>query len=144
MSNYGSSSGGTPSTATASSFTARASCSDSRDGESRDPLLAVICLIELCGPSRFSHWDEDGRPVGKPHPAPWVQVAAVSREQTKNTMRMFPHIISDKMKAEYGLDIGIEFIRTAGGKGNLEAVTSNPRSLEGGRVTFCLCNETHH
>lgn len=113
-------------------------------GHGKDPLLAVVCLIELCGPSRFSHWDEDGRPVGKPHPAPWVQVAAVSREQTKNTMRMFPHIISDKMKAEYGLDIGIEFIRTAGAKGNLEAVTSNPRSLEGGRVTFALLNETHH
>lgn len=113
-------------------------------GHGKDPLLAVICLIELCGPSRFSHWDEDGRPVGKPHPAPWVQVAAVSREQTKNTMRMFPHIISDKLKAEHGLDVGIEFIRTAGAKGNLEAVTSNPRSLEGGRVTFALLNETHH
>lgn len=56
-------------------------------------------------------------------------------------MRMFPHIISEKMKADFGLDIGIEFIRTSGGKGNLEAVTSNPRSLEGGRVTFALLNE---
>ena len=107
-------------------------------------MLAVICLVELCGPSRFSHWDPDGRPVGKPHPMPWVQVAAVSRDQTRNTMRMFPHIISDKLKSDFGLDIGIEFIRTAGAKGNLEAVTSNPKTLEGGRVTFCLLNETHH
>ena len=75
---------------------------------------------------------------------PWVQVAATSKEQTKNTMRMFPHVISDRMKAEFGLDIGIEFIRTAGAKGTLEAVTSNPRTLEGGRVTFCLLNESHH
>ena len=106
--------------------------------------MAVICLIELCGPSRFSHWADDGTPVGRPHPNPWVQVAAVSKDQTRNTMKVFPTVISEKLKADYQLDVGIEQIRGMGGRGTLEAVTSNHRALEGGRITFCVLNETHH
>lgn len=113
-------------------------------GWGKDPLLAAISLVELCGPSRFSHWDKDGSPVGKPHPAPWVTIAAVSKDQTKNTMRMFPAVMTPKLIAAYGIESGQGFIRTAGGVGNLEAVTSSPETLEGNRATFVLMNETHH
>ncbi|MEU4155705.1 terminase [Actinoplanes sp. NPDC026670] len=113
-------------------------------GHGKDPLVAVMCLIEMVGPSRFSHWDADGAPVGKPHPQAWVQVAAVSRDQTRNTMTLFPSLMSDKFIADYGVKAGAELIRANGGKVRLEAVTSNFRSLEGGRVTFVVLNETHH
>jgi hypothetical protein len=113
-------------------------------GWGKDPLLAVISLVELCGPSRFSHFDEDGNPVGKAHPAAWVQVAAVSREQTKNTMTLFPTLMSEQFKAEYQIDAGLEIIRGLGGRIRLEAVTSSYRSLEGARSTFTLLNETQH
>src|SRR5690606_4659609 len=66
-------------------------------GWGKDPLLACLSLVELCGPSRFSHWDENGQPVGKRHPRPWVQVAAVSQSQTKNTMRMLPTLAGPEM-----------------------------------------------
>ena len=79
--------------------------------------MAVICLIELCGPSRFSHWADDDTPVGRPHPNPWVQVAAVSKDQTRNTMKVFPTVISEELKADYQLDVGIEQIRGMGGEG---------------------------
>ncbi|WP_328676703.1 hypothetical protein OG905_23275 [Streptomyces sp. NBC_00322] len=49
--------------------------------------MAVVSLVEFVGPSRFSHW-EDGQPVGVPHPQAWVQIAAVSRDQTRNTMTL--------------------------------------------------------
>lgn len=113
-------------------------------GWGKDPLLAAICMIELCGPSRFAGWGEDGNPMGKPHPAAWVQVAAVSKDQTKNTMKMFPLIISEQLKVDYQLEVGKELIHGLGGRIGLEAVTSNYRSLEGGRVTFAVLNETHH
>ena len=113
-------------------------------GWGKDPLLSVICLVELVGPSRFAGWNDDGSPKAKPHPSAWVQVAAVSRDQTKNTMRMFPLIMSEAFKSEFQIDAGIEFVRARSGKATLEAVTSNYRSLEGGRVTFCLLNETQH
>lgn len=113
-------------------------------GWGKDPVGAVLCLVELCGPSRFAGWDANGNPVGKAHSAAWVQVAAVSREQTKNTMTLFPALMSDAFKAEYQIDAGAELIKARGGRVRLEAVTSNYRTLEGGRTTFLLMNETHH
>jgi hypothetical protein len=113
-------------------------------GHGKDPFAATIALVELCGPCRFSHWGPDGQPVAKPHPAPWVQVAAVNLEQTKNTMTLFPSMISNEMKEVYDLDLGKTIIYANQGRGRLEAVTSSPRSLEGGRATFVIMNETHH
>jgi len=113
-------------------------------GAGKDPLLAVICIIELCGPSRFSHFNAFGQPVGKREENAWVQVAAVSREQTKNTSTLFPAMISDELKAEFRLEIGRELIHGMNGRIRLEAVTSNPRTLEGNRSTFVIANETWH
>jgi len=114
-------------------------------GWGKDPLAAAIAAVELCGPCRVARLDPvaDGGVVGEPHPAPWVQVAAVSKDQTRNTMTLFPRLFSKAAVAEYGLDIGKEIIYTASG-GRIEAVTSSPRALEGGRPTLVIANETHH
>ena len=119
-------------------------------GWGKDPLLAVMCLVELLGPSRVKRvcgeveWGPDGNPVGEAHPAAWVQVAAVSRDQTRNTMTMFPALMSDLLISTYGVKPGSELIRAHNGRVRLEAVTSNYRTLEGGRSTFVVLNETHH
>ena len=113
-------------------------------GWGKDPFLAVISLVEMCGPSRFSHWGEDGNPCGEPHPAAWVQVAAVAASQTRNTMTMFPLLMSEHFKSEYQIDASLEIIRANGGRVRIEAVTSSYRALEGGRSTFVLLNETQH
>lgn len=112
-------------------------------GWGKDPLLAVLCLVELVGPSRFSHW-EDGEPVAKPHPQAWVQVTAVNQSQTTNTMALIPSLMSDLLKETYSIVDGAVLIRANGGRCRLVAVTSSYRSLEGGRTTFTLLNETHH
>ncbi|MFG2850861.1 terminase [Streptomyces mirabilis] len=112
-------------------------------GWGKDPLLAVISLVEFVGPSRFSYW-EDGQPIGVPHPQAWVQIAAVSRDQTRNTMTLMPSLMSDKLIETYGIKAGAELIRANGGRQRLEAVTSSFRALEGGRITFTVLNETHH
>jgi hypothetical protein len=104
-----------------------------------------MCLVELVGPSRFSHFDtKTGEPVGIAYPQAWVQVAAVSREQTRNTMTLFPGLMSNHFIAAYGIKPGAELIRANGGRQRLEAVTSSYRALEGGRSTFVVLNETHH
>ncbi|QBI99371.1 hypothetical protein SEA_CAELUM_7 [Streptomyces phage Caelum] len=113
-------------------------------GWGKDPLLAVLCMVELVGPSRFSHWDEAGEPVGIPHPRAWVQVTAVNQSQTTNTMALIPSLMTDHFKAKYGVKDGAVLIRAMGGKARLEAVTSSYRALEGKRTTFTLLNETHH
>lgn len=110
-------------------------------GWGKDPLAAAMCLIELCAPTAFSHFDAQGEAIGKPQPAPWVQVAAVSRDQTRNTFTLFPTMCSPQLITDYGLELHKEIIHKKSG-GRIEAVTSSPKSLEGGRSHFVIMNET--
>lgn len=113
-------------------------------GWGKDPLGAVLSLVELCGPSRFSHWDEGGNPVGKPHPSAWVEVYGVSKDSTRNTTAMFPTIMSDLFRSTYKIEDGKEIIRANGGRCRLTAMSGGYRSAEGGRTTFMLLGETQH
>lgn len=131
-------------------------------GWGKDPFGATLCAVEFVGPSR-PQWVEDafgrrlrvagpndpsgvpeGQPVGVRHPEAWVQIAAVSKDQTRNTMTLFPGLFTKKAISEYGIDLGKEIIYAFKGQCRIEAVTSSPRALEGGRTTFTLLNETHH
>jgi phage terminase large subunit-like protein len=78
------------------------------------------------------------------HPAAWVQIAAVSQDQTRNTMTLFPSILSKRAIEEYRIDLGKEIIYADKGRARIEAVTSSPRALEGGRPTAVNLGETHH
>ncbi len=110
-------------------------------GWGKDPLAAAMSLAELCGPVQFSHWDENRNPVGKPKPSAWIQIAAVSQDQTRNTFTLFPAMASKKMRDEFGMEIHKTIIYTKAG-GMIEAVTSSPLALEGKRPTFVIKNET--
>jgi hypothetical protein len=113
-------------------------------GWGKDPLLAVLCLVELVGPSQFDGWDEDGNPLAKAHPRAWVQVTAVNQSQTTNTMELIPALMSQRLIDTYGIKPGAELIRAGNGRQRLEAVTSSYRAIEGKRTTFTVLNETHH
>lgn len=111
-------------------------------GAGKDPLGAALCAIEFMGPCRFGGWKPNGLPRVIPHDTPWVQVAATSQDQTRNTVNLFGRMFSDAAKERYGIDMGKVIIYST--RGQLEAVTSSPASLEGKRTTFVLKNETHH
>jgi len=113
-------------------------------GHGKDPLAACLMAVELLGPCRFDGWDEDGQPLARDVPEAWVQTAAVSLEQTKNTMRLFPALLTPKAKREFGLQIGKEKIYALGDERLIEAVTSSPATLEGARATAIFLNEPHH
>jgi hypothetical protein len=110
-------------------------------GWGKDPLLASIAAVELCGPCRFGGWAADGSPVVVQHPAPWIQVAAVSQDQTRNTMTLFPGLFTKDAVREYAIDLGKTIIY-ARGVGRVEAVTSSPQALEGGRPSLAVLNES--
>jgi hypothetical protein len=112
-------------------------------GWGKDPLAASVSATEFVGPCRFGGWDAREMPVAVPHPASWVQIAAVSMDQTRNTMTLFPGIFSPAAIDEYGIDLGKTVIYSARG-GRIEAVTSSPRTLEGGRPSLVIANETQH
>lgn len=109
-------------------------------GWGKDPLAGALSLVEICGPVEFSHFDKNGEAVGKPKYDPWVQIAAVSQDQTRNTFTLFPALVSPKLKEEYGIDLNKTIIYDKRGK-MIEGVTSSPLALEGKRPTFVIMNE---
>jgi hypothetical protein len=110
-------------------------------------------MVEMVGPCRFAGWTTRDRPdlglaagdpIGRSNARAWIQIAAVSREQTKNTMTLFPGLVSKKCQTEHGISINKEIIYAYNGARRIEAVTSSPKTLEGGRPTLVIMNETHH
>jgi hypothetical protein len=54
-----------------------------------------------------------------------VLTAAVSKDQTRNTMTLFPGLFSDDAIRDYSIDLGKEIIYAHKGRCRLEAVTSS-------------------
>ncbi len=113
-------------------------------GHGKDPLAAVMCAVEFVGPCRFGGWAKDGEPIAVTNAAAWIQIAAVSKDQTRNTMTLFPAIFSRQCIEEHQIDLGKEIIYAYRGARRIEAITSSPRAVEGGRPTFSVKNESHH
>jgi hypothetical protein len=133
-------------------------------GWGKDPLAAVLCGGEMLGPCRFKGWAirdmpkygrradgtlvvRRGDPVGMDNPNAWIQVAAVTKTQTQNTMNLFPGLFSAECKraaAMRGDSIGITKVTSFHGRRQIQAVTSNPKALEGGRPSLIIKNETEH
>lgn len=109
-------------------------------GWGKDPIVAAMSFAELCGPVAFSHYDSNGEPVGKQRPGALIQVAAVSQDQTDNTFDMFSQLATPRLIKTYGLEILKTLVHAKGGR-RIQAVTSNPKSLEGKRPTFVIMNE---
>jgi hypothetical protein len=112
-------------------------------GWGKDPLAAALCFTELLGPVRFDGFEDD-RPVGRDVPDAWVQIAATSKDQTKNTTRLFNRLVTKATIAEYALSIGKELTYSHHEERMIQALTSSPGTLEGARSTFVIRNETQH
>lgn len=113
-------------------------------GWGKDPVGACYLATELLGPCRFVEFYHGNDAVAADNPNAWVQTAAVSLEQTKNTMRLFPGLFTEEAKAKFQLQIGKEQIYALGSTRFLQAHTSSPTTMEGNRVTAVVANETHH
>lgn len=118
-------------------------------GSGKSPFAAVMALTELLAPVRFDHWDPDvpGGVVGKPVSMPWVQIAAVSLDQTENTMRMVRAMASPAnapaLHRDYSLDVGKTQIFVQP-EGKLEVITSSAATAEGAESTFVIGDELEH
>lgn len=112
-------------------------------GAGKSPLAAALSCVELAGPTVFDGLDAAGNAVGRPHPSPHVQLAAVSQDQTDNTMSLVLSMLRDGAVAHElpGLDLGITRVRTRAGK--LEPVTASAPSREGQRLTAAILDEPH-
>lgn len=111
-------------------------------GWGKDPLAAALAMASLCGPVKFSHF-ENGQAVGKDDPTAWVQVVAVNLEQTKNTMKVFPWLLSPEVRAEYKVIVQKTSVWALGER-QIQAVTSSPMAIEGGRPSLVICGESQN
>ena len=69
-------------------------------GYGKSPKEAAKAIAEFAGPVRFAGWDAAGEPVGRPwgtagDPLPWVQIGAVSEDQTDNTWSVVHYFLTE-------------------------------------------------
>lgn len=112
-------------------------------GSGKSPLAAALSCCSLAAEVVFDGFDASGEAVGRPHPSPHIQLAAVSQDQTDNTMTLVLAMLQEGPAAEAipGLDPGLTRVRTFNGK--LEPVTASAPSREGQRLTDAILDEPH-
>jgi hypothetical protein len=124
-------------------FLFRRACLRRPKGWGKSPFAAFLVYCELVGPARFSGWDDDGEPLGRVHPAPWIQIAAVSEDQTDNTYVALLEMLRDSPALDrYGIDAGLTRVYLKGRGGRVEPVTSSSGSREGQPLTFAVLDQT--
>lgn len=104
---------------------------------------ALVCAeADSDGPVLPAGWDAAGQPVGRPWATPWIQVTAVSEDQTANVWRaLVPMIELGSISGDIS-DTGETRINLPGG-GRIEPVTASARSRLGQRLTFAVQDEAH-
>lgn len=112
-------------------------------GFGKDPIAAGLSTCSLHAPVMFDHWEGD-RPIGRDDPDAWTQICAVSLEQTQNTMKLFPGLIPEETRRYYGIQVGKLTVWSDGDRRQIQAITSNPLSIEGARPHLIVRAETQN
>jgi hypothetical protein len=113
-------------------------------GWGKDPVGACVSATDICSEDAvFDHWRGDV-PVGRQQENAWVQVVAVAQQQTQTTMKLFPSLIPSETRKKYGVQIGKLNVWARGDTAQIEAVTSNALTIEGGRPTRIIRVETQN
>ena len=132
-------------------FVFRRGCSRRSKGWGKSPVEAAKGIAALAGDVRPDGFDASGEPVGRPwgtkgDPHPWVQIAAVSEDQTDNTYSVIYELLgANQCRAAdaLGIDVGLTRCYLKGRAGRLEPVTASAGSREGQPVTDATLDETH-
>lgn len=132
-------------------FVHRRGASERSKGWGKSPFEGGKALAEFAGPVVFDGWDANGEPVGRPwgmldSPAPWVQIAAVSEDQTENTYSaLYAMLTANDSRAarELRIDEGRTRLYLLDRPGRLEPVTASAGTREGQPITYAVLDETH-
>jgi hypothetical protein len=119
-------------------------------GWGKSPFAGSLEIASLAGPVCFDGWDANGEPVGVPwgtgeRPPPWIQIAAVSEDQTDNTYgALYSMLVANDGHAadELRIDAGRTRLFLRDRPGRLEPVTASAGSREGQRLTDAVLDET--
>ena len=114
-------------------------------GWGKSPVLAALAAVEALGDVVPAGWDAAGEPVGRPWcdlRTPWVQLAAVSEDQTRNAWLPLLEMLREgpALDAYRGLEPLETFVNLP--RGRIEFVTSAATSREGNRPVFAVLDQT--
>lgn len=132
-------------------FLFRRGCSRRSKGWGKSPVEAAKAIAALAGDVRPDGYDAAGEPVGRPwgrkgDPNPWVQIAAVSEDQTDNTYSVLYELLTANDGAaadDLHIDVGLTRCYLRDRPGKLEPVTASAGSREGQPITDATLDETH-
>ena len=113
-------------------------------GWGKDPVAAALAGCEFVGPCRFGGFNSKGLPTVRALHSSLIRAAAVSQDQLRNLMPLFPAMFPKRLQLEFRMEIGKEIVYANGGRSRIEALTSSARSTEGGRPTFQIRDETQY
>jgi phage terminase large subunit-like protein len=109
-------------------------------------------VAEAFGDVRFSHWDDDGQPVGKPVVSPLIKCLATEESQATASFAVVAYIVGDWGKEHhpefYGGASGMRQYQSATAiylphGGEIRACTAGSASKDGGKETFVVADESH-
>lgn len=114
-------------------------------GWAKSPIGSVLNFAELVADVVPDGLDAYGRPVGRPHPAPWAQIAAVSDDATDSLyVQLFNQLTNSDAPDDLGLDVTMTRIQFRGTRpGMIEPVTNAASSREGQPISLATLEETH-
>jgi len=105
-------------------------------GWSKSPIGAMDSFFHLVGPSLPDGLDAYGRPVGRPHPAPWEQIAGTSEDNTDNLYLQFYWMLKESPALDdFGIDLGLTRTFLEGRPGRVEPVTAAAISRTGNPIS---------
>jgi hypothetical protein len=107
------------------------------------PISSALVCAEAHpeGPVLFDGWDADGQPVGRPWPAPHIQITACSEDQSDNVWRALQPMIELGPLASVFPDTGLTRINLPSG-GLIEPVTASAVSRLGQRIHLSVQDQT--
>lgn len=116
-------------------------------GWAKSEFAAWVTIAEALAPVRFSHWAEDGQPVGRVVQDPQIRLMATEVDQVGNTYDNVTAGLLEGPAAEaYGLkdrsDIQADRVVLPNG-GEIKVSTSSARAKDGGKETFAVGDEIH-
>ncbi len=105
-------------------------------GWSKSPIGAMDTFFHLVGPSIPDGLDAYGRAVGRPHPAPWEQIAGTSEDNTDNLYLQFYWMLKESPALnDFGIDLGLTRTFLEGRPGRVEPVTASAISRTGNPIS---------
>jgi hypothetical protein len=122
-------------------------------GRAKSEIAAWMCVAEAFADCvRFSHWDEDGQPVGSPVTSPLIKCLATEESQAGATFKTVAYMAGDWGKENhpeiYGGVSGARQYQSAEALylphgGEIRRCTSGSASKDGGLESHVVADETH-